>query len=75
MPLFTIQEARENYKIWLEAQQAQAAGIQYSVAGRSVTRIPLSEINKMVKYWGDMVDQLEGRRKKSKTRLFTPYDL
>ncbi|WP_211746431.1 DUF6148 family protein [Paenibacillus sp. Marseille-Q4541] len=77
MPKITLEEARENYDLWRNAEKALAGGQSYSIAGRSLTRIGMSTILERVRYWGRIVDDLEnpGRRRRSKTRVFTPFDI
>lgn len=76
MPKITLEEARMNYQLWREAEQALATGQSYSIAGRSLTRMPMSEIQERIRYWGQLVDRLENPgRRRTRTRAFTPFDI
>jgi len=55
----TIDAAKENLQIWLEAQRAVSTGQSYKIGTRSLTRASLKEINDMIKYWLNVIDQLE----------------
>lgn len=55
----TIEAAKENLQIWLDAQKAVATGQSYKIGTRSLTRASLSEINEMIRYWHNVIDQLE----------------
>ena len=55
----TIDAAKENLQIWLEAQKAVSTGQSYKIGTRSLTRASLKEINDMIKYWLNVIDQLE----------------
>ena len=41
---WTLEEARKNLAIWLEAERAVATGQSYRIGTRSLTRANLSEI-------------------------------
>lgn len=55
----TIDAAKENLQIWLEAQKTVATGQSYRIGTRSLTRASLKEINDMIKYWLNVIEQLE----------------
>lgn len=55
----TLDAAKENLQIWLEAQKTVATGQSYKIGTRSLTRASLKEINDMIKYWLNVIDQLE----------------
>lgn len=55
----TLDAAKENLQIWLEAQRAVSTGQSYKIGTRSLTRASLKEINDMIKYWLNVIDQLE----------------
>ena len=55
----TLDAAKENLQIWLEAQKTVATGQSYKIGTRSLTRASLKEINDMIKYWLNAIDQLE----------------
>lgn len=55
----TLEAAKENLQIWVEAQSAVATGQSYKIGTRSLTRASLSDILKMIRYWQNVIDQLE----------------
>ena len=44
MSWITIDEARANLKMWLDAERAVASGQSYKIGTRSLTRASLSDI-------------------------------
>ena len=64
MAIWTIVEAKENLRLWIEAEKAVAiAGQSYKIGTRSVTRANLSEIRRQIQFWRNEVDKLESGRK------------
>lgn len=60
MSWITIDEARENLRLWLEAERAVAIkGQSYRIGTRSLTSVNLSEIAARIKYWRGQVEELE----------------
>lgn len=55
----TLEAAKENLQIWVEAQSAVATGQSYKIGTRSLTRASLSDILKMIRYWQNVIDELE----------------
>lgn len=55
----TLDDAKENLQIWVEAQKAVATGQSYKIGSRSLTRASLSDILKMIRYWQNVIDELE----------------
>lgn len=55
----TLDDAKENLQIWVEAQKAVATGQSYKIGTRSLTRASLSDILKMIRYWQNVIDELE----------------
>lgn len=55
----TLEAAKDNLQMWIEAQQAVATGQSYKIGGRSLTRASLSDILKMIRYWQNVIDELE----------------
>lgn len=55
----TIEEARANLNMWLEAEKAVATGQSYKIGGRSLTRANLSDIIKRIAFWRNELDKLE----------------
>lgn len=55
----TVEEARANLQLWLEAERAVATGQAYKIGTRSLTRANLSDITERIKFWRNTVAQLE----------------
>jgi hypothetical protein len=54
----TLEAAKDNLQMWVEAQQAVATGQSYKIGTRSLTRASLSDILKMIHYWQNVIDEL-----------------
>lgn len=62
MPWITIDEARENLRMWLEAEKTVAVkGQSYRIGTRSLTHYNLSEIAERIRFWRGEVDSLEAQ--------------
>ena len=72
MSWITIDEARANLKMWLDAERAVASGQSYKIGTRSLTRASLSDIAARIKYWRD---KLENGRKGARVMRAVPRDL
>lgn len=59
MAWITIDEARANLKMWLDAERAVATGQSYKIGTRSLTRANLSDIAARITYWRNELDKLE----------------
>ena len=59
MAWITIDEARANLKMWLDAERAVATGQAYKIGTRSLTRANLSDIAARITYWRNELDKLE----------------
>ena len=55
----TIDEARENLYMWLDAEKAVATGQSYKIGTRSLTRANLSDIVKRIEFWRNELERLE----------------
>ena len=75
MPWITIDEARANLKMWLDAERAVASGQAYKSGTRSLTRASLSDIAARIKYWRNQIDKLESGRKGARVMRAVPRDL
>lgn len=76
MSWITIDEARENLKMWLDAEKAVATGQSYKIGTRSLTRASLDHITARIKYWRNEIDRLEnGGGRGAKVMRFVPRDL
>lgn len=55
----TLEEARANLKMWLEAEKQVALGQSYRIGTRQLNRASLSDIAKRIDYWRNQVAALE----------------
>lgn len=55
----TLDEAKENLRMWLDAQSAVSTGQSYKIGSRSLTRTNIADILRMIRYWQNVIDQLE----------------
>lgn len=56
---WTIEEARENLRLWLDAEKAVATGQSYKIGTRSLTRANLSDITSRINFWRNEIARLE----------------
>ncbi|MDQ0114368.1 DUF6148 family protein [Paenibacillus harenae] len=78
MPTWTLQEARDNLAIWKQALTAVSTGQAYTIAGRSLTRVNIKDIQGMIEYFGKEIDKLEAAaagRPLRRMRQYVPRDL
>lgn len=59
MSWITIEEARSNLQMWLDAEKALATAQSYKIGTRSLTRVDLDDITKRIKYWRNVIAELE----------------
>lgn len=59
---WTLQEAKNNLMIWLEAEQTVATGQSYKIGSRALTRASLSDIAERIRFWRSEVERLEKGR-------------
>lgn len=74
MSWITIDEARANLQMWLEAEKAVATGQSYQIGTRKLTRASLSDIAERIKYWRNEIDKLESGRTGSRVLRAVPRD-
>ncbi len=55
---YTLDEAKSELSTWKEAKKAAATGKSYNIGSRSLTRYDLSEINKEIQFFSNIVDVL-----------------
>lgn len=55
----SLDVARENLQIWIDAERAVATGAEYSIGTRRLKRADLSQIAERINYWSAMVAALE----------------
>ena len=63
MPGITLEIARTHLNAWLEAELACTTNQSYTIGSRTLTRADLAEIRNTIKYWNNMVAQLEAEKK------------
>lgn len=56
---WTLEEAQESLKMWLEAERAVATGQSYRIGTRSLTRASLNEITERIRFWRGEVARLK----------------
>lgn len=74
MSWITIDEARANLQMWLEAERAVSTGQSYKVGTRSLSRVNLSDIAERIKYWRNEIDRLESGRTGARVMRAVPRD-
>ncbi|ARD49631.1 hypothetical protein SporoP33_04580 [Sporosarcina sp. P33] len=70
--------AREHFDAWLQAELQVSQGQSYTIGSRTLTRVHISEIRKMLDYWRNKVQEaemIESGRNVSRVRRFIPRDL
>ena len=75
MAWITIEEARENLKMWLEAERAVATGQSYRIGTRQLTRANLSDITERIAFWRNELEKLESGRTGARVLRAVPRDL
>ena len=71
-----LQEARENLRLWMNAEKAVATGQSYKIGTRSLTRASLSDIVSRINYWRGEIERLEnGRPRGMRVMRAVPRDL
>lgn len=73
--MFTLEQAREMHSLWFEAYKAASTGKSYSIEGRTLTRQNISEINKELQRWSDVIASLTGQRSTGRTKRVVLVDL
>lgn len=72
----TLENARQQLDLWLEASAALATGQSYQIGTRQLTRSNATEVLKMINYWQSTVAQLEaGSGGSMRIRRLVPRDL
>lgn len=56
---WSLEEARENLNLWLEAEKAVATGQSYRIGTRALTRANLREITERIKFWRGEIARLQ----------------
>ncbi|MBO2943571.1 hypothetical protein JJQ72_06215 [Paenibacillus sp. F411] len=79
MPLYTKEVAQQHLDAWMAAELALSTGQSYSIAGRSLTRVNLTEVMRQIQYWqkqlNDAIRFEQGLGPRRKVRRYVPIDL
>ncbi len=78
MPGINLEIARTHLNAWLEAELACTTNQSYTIGSRTLTRADLAEIRNTIKYWNNMVAQLEAAKKyggRNRVKRIMPRDL
>lgn len=59
MSAITLEQAQAQLQAYLDAELAVLSGQSYSIAGRSLTRANLADIQNGVKTWSSKVQELQ----------------
>jgi hypothetical protein len=59
MVVWTLEFAKEQLAMWLEADKAVASGQSYTIAGRTMNRVNAQWIQDRILFWGREVARLE----------------
>lgn len=73
---FTLVEAREQLALWKECAKELASGQakRYRIGAREFEALDLDEIYRMIKYFADIVDELEGTKRRARVQVVVPRD-
>jgi hypothetical protein len=74
MAAWTLLEAEDHLKTWLEAEKAVATGQSYQIGPRKLERVNIMQIREQIKFWKKEVDRLSGKSSRRVTRVI-PRDL
>lgn len=74
MAWVTIEEAKENLRMWLDAEKAVATGQSYRIGTRSLTRANLSDIVERISFWRAEIARLEEGRCGARVMRAVPRD-
>jgi hypothetical protein len=72
----TLEIAEKHLQTWLEAEEAVSTGQGYTIGSRTLTRANLTEIGNRIKYWDNIVKNLESVAKnkgRNKVRRVVPH--
>ncbi|WP_412728530.1 DUF6148 family protein [Geobacillus stearothermophilus] len=76
MGAWTLQEARQHLRAWMDAELAVSTGQRYKIGTRELTRADLDEIAKRILFWRNEVERLErGRVGGARVLRVVPRDL
>lgn len=70
----TLQQAQKKLQIWLDAEDELAISQSYQIGTRRLTRADLRQVREQIKYWQNIVNQLN-RRGRNRVMRAVPRDL
>ena len=74
MPWITIEEARENLTMWLDAERAISTGQSYKIGTRSLSRADLSIVASRIAFWRNEIEKLENGQQGLRVVRAVPRD-
>lgn len=74
---YTITEAREMLELWKDCEKALASGQAkaYKIGTREYTSFDLEEVHRMIGYFSDIIESLNGEHRTTRVARFVPRDL
>lgn len=73
---WTLQEAQDMLRTWIDAEKAVATGQSYKIGSRSLQRANISEIRKQIQYWRNEIERIKsGRGRGARVMRAVPRDL
>ncbi len=72
MPSWTLEQARQHLRAWLDADLAIATGKEYSIGSRRLSRADANEVAERIAFWSREVSKLNGRV--NRARRVIPID-
>lgn len=74
MPWITIEEARENLTMWLDAERAISTSQSYKIGTRSLSRADLSMVASRIAFWRNEIEKLENGQRGLRVVRAIPRD-
>lgn len=74
MPWITIEEARENLTMWLDAERAISTSQSYKIGTRSLSRADLSLVASRIAFWRNEIEKLENGQRGLRVVRAVPRD-
>lgn len=74
MAWITIDEARANLQMWLDAEKAVATGQSYTIGSMTLTRASMTVIDRKIAFWRNEITKLETGRRGIKVFRAVPRD-
>lgn len=74
---YTLTEAHEMLEMWKECEKALASGQAkaYKIGSREFTAFDLEEVHKMIGYFSDIIESLNGEHRTTSVVRVIPRDL